>query len=311
MRVAIIGRQAFGKAALEAFAARGDKVVAAFVPPPGSGGRPDELAAAAAERGIPVHAPHSYSSAETLDTLRRLDADIAVMAYVLALVPQSFCKIPRLGTIQFHPSLLPLHRGPSAINWAIIQGRTRTGLTIFRPTDGLDEGPVLLQKEVEILPDDTVGSVYFGKIFPLGVAALLEAADLIAAGRAVETVQDESEATYEGWVRERESRIHWGNHVSIVYDLIRGCNPAPGAWTTTADGRRLHFFDARKQIAPTFASVRGRKPGEIVASDEKSFTVFAPGGFIDVLRCRFEGGPKVSGGEAGLSVGSILGSGGT
>src|SRR5689334_619235 len=110
MRVAIIGRQAFGKAALEAFAARGDTVVAAFVPPSKTaGGRPDDLAAAAAERSIPVHAPRSYASPEILDALRRLDADIAVMAYVLAHVPQSFCAIPRLGTIQFHPSLLPLH----------------------------------------------------------------------------------------------------------------------------------------------------------------------------------------------------------
>jgi methionyl-tRNA formyltransferase len=311
MRVAIIGRQAFGKAALEAFAARGDAVVAAFVPPPqaGGGGRPDDLAAAAAERGIPVHAPRSYSSPEALDTLRRLDADLAVMAYVLALVPQSFCTIPRLGTIQFHPSLLPLHRGPSAINWAIIRGRTRTGLTIFRPTDGLDEGPVLLQKDVEILPDDTVGSVYFDKVFPLGIAALLETADLIAAGRATETVQDESQATYEGWVRGRESCIHWGMHVDIVYNLIRGCNPAPGAWTTMADGRRLQLFDARKRIAPTFASVRDRKPGEVVAVGERSFTVFAPGGFIEVLRCRFEAGPKIGGGAAGLSVGTIFGDG--
>jgi methionyl-tRNA formyltransferase len=166
---------------------------------------------------------------------------------------------------------------------------------------------VLLTKEVEILPDDTVGTVYFNKIFPLGIAALLEAADLLADGRAVETVQDESEASYEGWVREAESRIHWPMHADLVYNLIRGCNPAPGAWTNLPDGRRLQIFDARKRIAPSFASVRGHRPGEVVETGEKSFTVFASGGFIDVLRCRVDGGPKISGGDAGLSAGTVLG----
>src|SRR5690242_14514686 len=277
MRVAIIGRQAFGKAALEAFAARGDKVVAAFVPPPRGGGRPDELAAAAAERGIPVHAPHSYSSAEALDTLRRLDADIAVMAYVLALVPQTFCKIPRLGTIQFHPSLLPRHRGPSSINWPIILGAERTGLTIFRPVDGLDEGPVILQKEVPIAPEDSVGSLYFNKIFPLGVASLLEAADLVASGKAEERAQDEANASYEGWVREREAQINWANHVDSIFNLIRGCDPAPGAWTMLGE-RRLHLFEARKAAARTFGAVKGLTPGQVTAVSAGSLAIHCQGG---------------------------------
>ena len=117
------------------------------------------------------------------------------MAYVTQFVPQSVLHHCRKhGTIQFHPSLLPLHRGPSSINWAIIQGRTKTGLTIFRPIDGLDEGPVLLQKEVAIGPDDTLGSVYFDKIFPAGVAALIEAAEAVRRRHRARDVQDESQA---------------------------------------------------------------------------------------------------------------------
>ncbi len=307
MRIAIIGQQAFGKAALDAFIARGDEVAGVFVAPEKPGERADPLRAGAEERGIPVFQFARYSAPEALDTLRGLAVDIGIMAYVLQFVPQAFCRLPKHGMIQFHPSLLPLHRGPSSINWPIIQGRSKTGLTIFRPVDGLDEGPVVLQKEVEILPDDTVGSLYFDRIFPQGVAALLEAADLVLAGEEQARIQDESRATYEGWVREAESRINWANHVDIVYNLIRGCNPAPGAWTSLA-GRKLYLFDAKKRVAPTFGTVRGMSIGQVTEITEKSFTVLAQGGFIEVLRCRFEDGKKIAGSEAGIAAGTVLGS---
>jgi len=306
MRLAIIGQQAFGKAVLDAFLERGDTVAGVFVAPEPPGARPDPLKAQALAKGVPVFAPDSYSKPETIEMLKGLAVDLAVMAYVIKFVPQSFCLVPRLGTIQFHPSLLPLHRGPSAINWAVMLGRTQTGLTIFRPTDGLDEGPVVLQKAVPIGPDDTVGSLYFDQIFPLGVQALVEAADAVFNGTATESQQDESQAGYEGWVRANESRLDWAQHVDLVYNLIRGCNPAPGAWTMSG-GRKLQIFDARKRIAGRFAEVKGMKPGQVVAVGDKSFTVHAQGGFIDVLRCRFDDGPKIAGNEAGLAVGTVLG----
>jgi methionyl-tRNA formyltransferase len=305
MRLAIIGQQAFGKSVLDAFLERGDTVAGVFVAPEPPGARPDPLKAAAAAKGIPVFAPESYSAPEAIESLKGLGVDIAVMAYVLKFVPQSFCKVPKHGTIQFHPSLLPLHRGPSSISWAVMLGRKQTGLTIFRPSDGLDEGLVVLQKTVEIGPDDTVGSLYFDQIFPLGVKALVEAADAVVAGTAKETVQDESQATYEGWVRANESRIDWSQNVEIIYNLIRGCNPAPGAWTM-AGGKKLQLFDAKKRVAGRFADVKGLKPGQVVATAQ-GFAVHAQGGFIDVLRCRFDDGPKIAGSEAGLAPGTLLG----
>jgi methionyl-tRNA formyltransferase len=306
MRVAIIGQQAFGKAVLEAFLGRGDVVAGVFVAPEPPGGRPDLLHAAAIDKGVPVFPTAHYGAPEAIDSLRRLEVDLGIMAYVTAFVPERFCRVPRLGTIQFHPSLLPQHRGPHSITWPIILGRRRTGLSIFRPVNGLDEGAVILQKEVEILPDDTLGSVYFDKIFPLGVAALLEAADLVATGKAREEPQDESRATYESWVRDAESQIVWAHHVDTIYDLIRGCNPAPGAWTTLGS-RRLYLFDARKRVARTFAEVKGHRPGEVVAATAVNITIHAPGGFIELLRCRFEDGKKIAAGEAGIAVGTVLG----
>jgi methionyl-tRNA formyltransferase len=306
MRIAIVGQQAFGKAALDAFLDRGDEVAGVFTAPEAAGARPDPLRLAAAERGLRTFQLKNLGSPEALAALKDLNVELGVMAYVTQFAPQSFVTIPKYGMIQFHPSLLPLHRGPSSINWAIMQGRTKTGLSIFRPTDGLDEGALLLQKEVEILPDDTLGSVYFDKIFPLGVAALLEAADLVAAGKAREIAQDESQATYESWVREAEARIDWGHHVETIYNLIRGCNPAPGAWTTLG-GRRFYLFDAKKHVARTFAAVKGHRSGEVVAATAASIAIHAPGGSIELLRCRFDDGKKIAAGEAGIAVGDILG----
>lgn len=309
MKIAIIGQQDFGKAVLEAFLARGDEVAGVFVAPDKEGARPDPLKVAAQEKGLKVLQFPSYRKPEAQDALRALNVDLGVMAYVLLFAPQEFVNIPRLGTIQFHPSLLPKHRGPSSINWPLIQGATRTGLTIFRPTDGLDEGPVILQKSCDVGPDDTLGDVYFNKLFPMGVAAMLEAADLVFANKHTETVQDESRATYEGWCRAAESRIDWAKPVDHVYNLIRACNPAPGAWTTIA-GKKLYIFDARKIVFRRFADVSG-KIGEISAVGEKSIKITAQGGQIEVLRLRHEDGKKVDAAEharsAGWAAGTALG----
>lgn len=306
MRVVIIGQQEFGKAIMEAFLARGDEVAGVFVSPEKPGSRPDPLRTTAEAKGVKVFQTAKFTDASAHDAIRGLNPDIGIMAYVLSFVPQTFCAIPKHGTIQYHPSLLPLHRGPSSINWPIIKGFNKTGLTIFRPTDGLDEGPIVLQKEVEIGPDDTLGSVYFDKLFPLGVKSMLEAADLVLAGKAKEVAQDESKATYEGWVREAESRINWAQPIDQTYNLIRGCNPQPGAWTNL-DGQKLYIYDARKIVARTFGQVRGKKIGQVATAGEKSFTIHGQGGFIEVLRCRLGEGKKVAANEAGIREGMLLG----
>jgi methionyl-tRNA formyltransferase len=310
MKVAIIGQQDFGKAVLEAFLARGDQVGGVFCAPEKPGARTDALKAAAQEKGVQVLQFASLKSDEAKQALGRLDVEIGVMAYVLQFAPQDFVTIPRHGTIQYHPSLLPKYRGPSSINWPIVRGDTKTGLTIFRPTDGLDEGPVILQKETLIGPDDTLGTVYFDRLFPMGVQAMLEAADLVVAGRHRELAQDESQASYEGWFREAEARINWANHADAVYNLIRGANPAPGAWTT-ASGTRLQIFDCRKHPVRTFGAVKGRI-GEVVECTATSFQVTAQGGRIEVLRAKLGEGKKLAAQEllasGAIKPGQLLGS---
>jgi len=312
MRVALIGQQEFGRAVLEAFLARGDQVAGVFCAPEKPGAKADPLKAAAEQKGVAVFQFQSLRSAQAQEALSRLAADLGVMAYVLQFAPQEFVSIPRHGTIQYHPSLLPRYRGPSSINWPIVRGDTETGLTIFRPTEGLDEGPVILQKRTHIGPDDTLGTVYFERLFPMGVAALLEAADLVVAGRHREIPQDESQASYEGWFRKAEARINWANHIDFVYNLIRGSDPAPGAWTTL-EGRELQIFDARKHPVRTFGAVKGG-PGEIVEVGQTSFQVTAQGGRIEVLRARLGDGRKLPAAEliagGAVRLGQRLGEGG-
>jgi methionyl-tRNA formyltransferase len=310
MKIAIIGQQDFGKAVLEAFLARGDTVAAVFCAPEKEGARADVLRVAAQEKGIKVHQFKSLRAPEAAQAMKEAGAEIGIMAFVLQFAPQEFVNIPRHGTIQYHPSLLPKFRGPSSINWPIIKGEIETGLTIFRPSDGLDEGAVILQKKTPISADDTLGTVYFDRLFPQGVSAMVEAADLVVAGKHKEIVQDEAQASYEGWCRAAEAKIDWAKPIDHVYNLIRGCNPAPGAWTTH-NGKKLHIFDARKLVFQRFADVAG-KIGEITDVTAQSFKVTAQGGMIEVLKARFEDGKKLAGGEVaqtgGLQAGSLLGS---
>jgi len=280
-----------------------------FCAPEKPGAKADPLRAAAQEKGLKVFQFKSLRDPEAHAAMKGLKVDLGIMAYVLQFAPGSLVRIPRLGTIQYHPSLLPKYRGPSSINWPIIRGDTRTGLTIFRPTEGLDEGPIVLQRECDIGPDETLGDVYFNKLYPMGVKAMLEATDLVFAGKHRETVQDESQASYEGWCRDAEARIHWAHHVDFIYNLIRGCNPAPGAWTTM-NGKKLQIFDARKRVARRYADVMGTI-GEVSDITEASFKVTAQGGMIEVLRARGEDGKKLFGGDfaraAGLTSGTPLG----
>jgi methionyl-tRNA formyltransferase len=315
MKIVMIGRQDFGKAVLDAFHARGDTVVGVFCAPDKEGAKQDALDARAVELGLPVYKFASLKSEEALQTLRSCNADIGVMAYVLQFAPQEFVNIPKHGMIQYHPSLLPKYRGPSAIGWAIANGETETGLTIFRPTDGLDEGPVILQKSCVISPDATLGSVYFDHLFPLGVQAMLEAADSVVGGTHTEVVQDESAAGYEGWYEARAARINPFAHIDQVYNQIRACNPAPGAWLDVLVGGnpiKIQIFDCKKHTHRTFGEVRARgaKVGQISQITDTSFFFVCNGGEIEVLRAKCEDTKKLSGADiaahAKLAVGLAL-----
>lgn len=304
MRIIIIGQQAFGKAVLEALLERGEEIVGVYAPADKPDRRPDPLTEAAREHGLKLLHPTSYKKEEVWEECRALKPDVGMMAFVTLFVPEEFLNIPTHGTFQYHPSLLPKYRGPSAINWAIIKGESKTGLSIFWPDNGLDTGPILLQKEVEITEADTLGSVYFDKLFPLGVEGMLEGLDLVKAGNAPRIVQDETGATYDSWCRKENVEIDWSKPAREVFNLIRGADPQPGAWTTH-NGTPVQIYDVAEIAEATGA------PGEVTGVTGDGVTVAAGGGQILVKRVRPEGGQKVTAAEfvaeTGLSKGTSLG----
>ena len=309
MKIAIIGQQDFGKAVLEAFLARGDTVAGVFCAPEKEGGKPDPLKVAATQKGLRVFQFPSLKNPEAAQAMKDLGAEIGLMAFVLQFAPLEFVNIPKHGTIQYHPSLLPKYRGPSSINWPISRGDKETGLTIFRPTDGLDEGAVILQKKTPIGDNDTLGNVYFERLFPMGVQAMLEAADLVVSKKHQEIEQDESQASYEGWFREAEARINWSSHVDFIHNLIRASDPAPGAWTTL-NGVKLQLFDSRKELVRTFGAVKG-KIGEVVEAKDGRLVITAQGGRIHAGKAKLGDGRKVAAAElvssGQLKAGATLG----
>jgi methionyl-tRNA formyltransferase len=300
MRIVVHGQQAFGKAVLEALLKRGENVIAVYVAPEKPGARADPLKEAAVAAGLPVHQPASYRKPEVWEEFRALKPDLQVMAFVTLFVPEEFLNIPTRGSIQYHPSLLPRYRGPSAINWPIIQGDTETGLSIFWPDNGLDTGDVLLQRRTAIEPDDSLGSVYFDRLFPMGVEAMVEAVDLVKAGKAPRIRQDHSQASYEGRCTADNARIDWGKPWRQIHNLIRGCNPAPGAWTTLA-GQTVQVLESRPLPARDPKGIGGRM-GEIVEIGDDGFTVVCADGRIKVLRVKPADGSKAAANEFATNV---------
>ncbi len=301
MRIIVNGQQAFGKDVLEALLDRGEDVVGVYCAPD-QGGRPDPLKTFAEERGLTVHQPPSYKDPEVWTQIRSLEPDLCVMAFVTLFVPEEALYIPTHQTIQYHPSLLPLHRGPSAINWAIIMGREKTGLSIFWPDNGLDEGPILLQKECVIEENDTLGTLYFEKLFPMGVEAMIESVDLVHDGKAPRIEQDHAQKTYESWCRKDDVRLDWSRPSAEIHNMIRGADPVPGAWTTLGDAE-IQLYGSRRIDAS------GGAPGEVVDISGDGLTIACGDGQVFIERLR-SGKDKVPAAEFAaandLAAGAIL-----
>jgi methionyl-tRNA formyltransferase len=304
MRIVLHGQQAFGEAVLQKLLERGEDVVAVCCAPTKEGKPEDPLALLAKDKGIPLHQPASWKTPEALELMQSFKADICMMAYVLLFVPEAVRDAPTYGTFQYHPSLCPQHRGPSSINWPIAMGKTHTGLTIFWPDDGLDEGPIMLQKTCAIGADETLGDIYFKKLFPMGVDAMIEGLDMVKAGVIIKHDQRLEDGTYEGWFKKDSAKLDWTKPVAETYNTIRAANPAPGAWTTL-NGAEVKIYDAARMDGDG-------TPGEIIDISEEGVTVQGNGGRILIKRVRPEATGKIPASEWAsaitLKIGTTLGS---
>src|SRR5438309_6742414 len=295
MRVLLVGQAAFAGQVLSRLEEAGDGI-AAVVCPPDAGSKPDPLKAAAVARGIPVHQCRSLKSPEARRAFAEAHADLGVLAYATQIVPEPLLRIPRLTSICFHPSLLPRYRGGSAIAWQLIRGETETGVTVFWPDAGIDTGPILLQRSAPVGPDDTAGSLYYKALFPLGVRAVLDAVALIREGTAPRIPQDDARATHDPLCRDEHARIDWSRPAAEVHNLIRGCDPQPGAHTVWR-GAPLRLYEPRRVEAPARAA-----PGTVFAIDVDGLTVAARDGALRCARAR-NGGAKAAAAEVARALG--------
>jgi methionyl-tRNA formyltransferase len=255
MRIILVGQGPFGEKVLDTLIRQGENIVGVFCPKDKSG---QAMAATAVSSGVALFRPGKMKDPEVRKAYLDLKPDLSILAFVTDLIPETLLDIPPVGTICYHPSLLPKHRGASGINWAVIQGDTRTGLTILWVDKGIDTGPILLQKEIDILPDDTTGSLYFNQLFDMGVGAIVEAVALIKSGKAPKIPQDDSLATYEPPCDDKVAAVDWSKPASDVYNLVRGCDPQPGAYGIIK-GSKVRFYQAR-----ILDSVSDKTPGEVV-----------------------------------------------
>ena len=279
MRIALIGQATFGADVLKGLMKQGRQVVGVFCPPD-RGSKTDPLKDAALEAGIPVSQPPRMKDPQVYDQMVALTPDLAVLAFVTDIVPGKVLAVPKLGAICYHPSILPKYRGASAINWAVINGERESGLTIFWVDAGIDTGDILLQKKVEIGPNETTGEAYFNKLYPLGVEACLEAVDLIIQGKAPRIAQDHTKATYDPPCDEKVAALNWNQPGRQVFDFIRGCAPQPGA-TTTFKGEQVKLYNASFLMDD-----RAAKPGEILEVTDKGLKVAVSGGALFITRFR-------------------------
>lgn len=315
MRIALIGQAAFGEAVFNALRDAGEEIVAVSSVE-GAPERPDPLWAAAQSAGLPLFPTGRLKKPGVLDAYAATKPDLCVMAFVNHILPERVLDAPPLGSIQYHPSLLPRHRGRSSINWAVRMGDASTGVTIFWVDGGIDTGPVLLQKEVAIGPDDTVGSLYFDRLFPLGVEALVESVRLVREGAAPRTVQDESQATYEPPTDDGNSAIVWMTPAREVYNLIRGSNPQPGAHAMLY-ATQVRIFDARVTLLDdpmatggTITTEHGEfpaGPGSILASEDDRIDIALLGGVLHAHRLQRAGGKKLKAAEFAAEMGVVVG----
>lgn len=305
MRIIFIGQAAFGKEAFEALVAQGEDVIGVITVEDTVDKKfPNPVKESALAHGIEVYQANYLKKPEAIAWVAERNPDLLVLGFVTAFVPQQMIGSARHGGINYHPSLLPKFRGGSAINWAIISGEKETGVSIHFIDAGVDTGPVLLQEKVMIKPDDTVKSLYFEKLYPMGIRMIGEAAKLIREGKAAPVVQDESLASFQPVISAADTVIDWSQATGTLYNLIRGTNPSPGAHTSIGT-KNVKLFDASP-------GDQGGDPGTIISIEEDCFSVATGDGSISIMSAQAPGQKKSNAAEfiasLNLAVGDRFGS---
>jgi len=285
MRIVFWGTPEFALPSLSALARAGHTIAAAVTRPDRPAGRgrrsrPSPVKRLATEMAIPVLQPETTREPCFVAALRSLEPDLSVVVAYGGLLPENVLTVPRLGSVNLHASLLPELRGAAPINWAIIRGDRRTGVTAMRMVRELDAGPVLRQVETEITPETTAGELS-RRLSRLGSELLVECAALMAEGTLPEREQEHAFATFAPKLDRSSARLDWSCGAEEVARWVRGCDPWPGAWSEL-DGRPVQLFAPSvvdDTSAPTAQSAApgNAAPGTVARADPRSGLIVVAG----------------------------------
>lgn len=265
MRILFWGTPAFARTVLQGLLDAGRDVVGVVTQPDRPAGRGRKLQAppvktAAESAGLPVLQPDRPRGDDFMDSLRALQPDISVVAAYGHILPAEVLDLPPLDSFNVHGSLLPELRGAAPVNWAIIRGHSESGVTIMKMVEAMDAGPIVLRARCDLPPDITAGALT-EQLAELGARALLEALQLIEAGRGDGEPQDDEAATYAPKLTADDARLDWTLPAVDLDRWVRGTDPVPGAWTEL-EGLRVRMFAPR-----VVESTAESEPGVVVAAE--------------------------------------------
>ncbi len=291
MRIVFMGSGEIGVPTLKGLA-QAHEVLGVFTRPDRPAGRgqrpqPTPIKEVALELGLPLYQPESVKSPESLELIRELGPEFIIVAAYGEILSKELLGIPKRGAINLHASLLPKYRGAAPIQWAIIRGEKETGITTFLMDEGMDTGEILLQRAIPIEEEDTAGSLY-SKLAQLGAEVMLATLEGLEKGTLKPRAQDHSQATYAPKIKKELGQLDWTKPSLELFNLIRGLNPDPGAFTFF---RGLRLKVHRSRVIP--GDFPG-SPGEIV--DVKSGLIVKAGdGALELLEVQPEGKRRMSG----------------
>lgn len=289
MKIVFMGTPDFAVDSLSALLDADFDIVGVITAPDKPAGRGQKISESAVkkfaiEKGLTVLQPLKLKDPDFIHELRSLNADIQVVV-AFRMLPEIVWNMPSKGTINLHASLLPQYRGAAPINWAIINGEKRSGVSTFFLKQEIDTGDLLFAKEIDIKTDDTAGDLH-DKLMVLGAGLLVKTLKAIEAGKYTENPQhtlQESELKKAPKIFREDCEINWDRPVKEVFNLIRGLSPYPTAYSTL-QGKTLKIFNAGFEEIPV-----NDKPGSVL-TDHKTYLKFAcQNGLISVLELQLEG----------------------
>lgn len=295
MKIIYMGTPDFAVAPLEAILKAGHEVTAVVTQPDRQKGRGREVQYSpvkecALSYGIPVLQPLKIKEKDAVEELGKYPADIFVVAAFGQLLSEEILNMPRLGCINIHASLLPAYRGAAPIQWCVINGEEKTGVTIMQMAKGMDTGDILLQKEVVLDEKETGGSL-FDRLMETGAELIVEVLPKIEAGELTPVVQKEELATYAGKITKDMGNIDFAKSAVTIERLIRGLNPWPSAFTHYK-GKILKIWEA--DVVSECANAENPVPGTVIAMDKESFTLATGEGALRIRSLQPEGKKRMS-----------------